>query len=61
MSETFSTFATNDREINTINQKTSTMSTETLKKLAGVFQEDFKKETGNPIDENKLGGELWYE
>lgn len=37
------------------------MSKETLKKLAGVFQEDFKKETGNPIHENKLGGELWYE
>lgn len=37
------------------------MSKEALEKLAGVFQEDFKKETGNPINEHKLGGEVWYE
>lgn len=37
------------------------MSNETLKKLAGVFQEEFKKETAKTIHEHKLGGEVWYE
>lgn len=37
------------------------MSKEKLKKLAGVFQEDFMGETNNPTNEHKLGGEVWYE
>lgn len=37
------------------------MSKEALKKLAGIFQEEYKhvNEKNNP--EHELGGEFWYE
>lgn len=37
------------------------MSKEALKKLAGIFQEEFQKESHHTIHEHKLGGEVWYE
>lgn len=37
------------------------MSTEALKKLAGVFQEKFQELSEKNIHDHKLGGELWYE
>lgn len=37
------------------------MSKEALKKLAGIFQDLFEKETSNTIHDHKLGGEVWYE
>lgn len=61
MSKTFPIFATKQRKRLLKPKKHTIMSKEALEKLAGVFQEDFKKETGNPINEHKLGGEVWYE
>ena len=37
------------------------MSKEAMKKLAGIFQESFERESKNTIHEHKLGGEVWYE
>lgn len=37
------------------------MSTEALKKLAGIFQEHFQEGSEKNIHDHKLGGEVWYE
>ena len=37
------------------------MSTEALKKLAGVFQEKTQELSEKNIHDHELGGELWYE
>lgn len=39
------------------------MSNETLKKLAGIFQEEFSfmRRTDETNPNYKLGGEVWYE
>ncbi|EGN56649.1 hypothetical protein Premu_1220 [Hallella multisaccharivorax DSM 17128] len=37
-------------------------SVESLKNLAGIFQEEFQKISDDPHPvEHKLGGEVWYE
>ncbi len=39
------------------------MSNETLKKLAGIFQEEFSfmRRFDETNQDHKLGGEVWYE
>lgn len=37
------------------------MSTEALKKLAGVFKERTRELSEQNIHDHELGGELWYE
>lgn len=41
--------------------KAMIMSNETLKKLAGIFQEEFSRRSDGTINVHKLGGEVWYE